>query len=78
MTDYNFNKLNKHYPEKLYERYNIKGGSLELDFEMIYNELGHKIGAMRFGEPDYERISNRIINDIKDEYIKGVCFDNEI
>ncbi len=72
------NKLNKHYPEKLQERYNIKGGILELDFEMIYNELGHKIGAIKFGEPDYERISNRIINDIKDEYIKGVCFDNEI
>ena len=36
------------------------------------------MGAIRNGEPDYERISNRIINDIKDEYIKGVVFDNEI
>ncbi len=72
------NKLNRHYPMKLEERYNIKGGELELDFESIYNELGQKMGAIRSGEVDYERVSNRIINDLKDEYIKGVCFDNEV
>ncbi len=72
------NKLNRYYPEKLKERYNIEPSNIELDFEAIYEELGKKMGAIRNGEPDYERISNRIINDIKDEYIKGVVFDNEI
>ena len=72
------NKLNRYYPEKLKERYNIEPSNLELDFEAIYEDLGKKMGAIRNGEPDYERISNRIINDIKDEYIKGVVFDNEI
>ena len=72
------NKLNKYYPEKLYERYNIKCDSLDLDFEYIYEAIGKKIGAVRNGEVDYERVSNKIINDIKDEYIKGIIFDNEI
>lgn len=72
------NKLNRYYPQKLEERYNIKPNPVELDFESIYNQLGRKMGAIRNNEPDYERISNRIINDIKDEYIKGIVFDNEI
>lgn len=72
------NKLNRNYPIKLEERYGIKGGTLDLDFEEIYNVLGRKMGALRNGEVDYERVSNRIINDLKDEYVKGVCFDNEI
>lgn len=72
------NKLNRYYPEKLKERYNIEPSNIELDFERIYEDLGRQMGAIRGGEPDYERISNRIINDIKDEYIKGVIFDNEI
>lgn len=71
------NKLNKYYPKKLEERYGIKP-SISLDFEMIYEELGKKMGAVRSGEVDYERVSNRIMNDIKDEYIKGVVFDHEI
>lgn len=36
------------------------------------------MGAIRGNEVDYERVSTRIINDIKDEYIKGIVFDNEI
>lgn len=72
------NKLNRYYPEKLKERYNIEANPMGLDFESVYEILGKSMGAMRGGEPDYERISNRIINDIKDEYIKGVLFDNEV
>ena len=72
------NKLNRYYPNKLKERYNIDPNSLGLDIEMVYNELGQKMGAKRNGEVDYERVSNRLINDIKDEYIKGIVFDNEI
>ncbi len=71
------NKLNKYYPTKLEERYNITP-ALELDFEQIYDSLGRKMGAIKNNEVDYERVSKRIINDLKDEYIKGVVFDNEI
>lgn len=72
------NKLNKYYPNKLKERYGIEQNPLGLDFEMVYNELGRKMGATKNNEVDYERVSNRIINDVKDEYIKGILFDNEI
>lgn len=72
------NKLNRYYPEKLKERFNIEPSNLELDFEAIYDIIGKNIGAVKHGEIDYERVSNKIINDIKDEYIKGIVFDNEI
>lgn len=72
------NKLNRYYPEKLKERFNIEPSNLELDFETIYDIIGKNIGAVKHGEVDYERVSNKIINDIKDEYIKGIVFDNEI
>jgi len=71
------NKLNRYYPSKLQERYGIIPKH-ELDFEAIYENLGQKMGAIKNDEVDYERVSNRIINDIKDEYIKGIVFDNEI
>lgn len=71
-------KLNRYYPQKLEERYKITPTNMELDIEEAYNTLGTNMGAIRHGEVDYERVSNRIINDIKDEYIKGIVFDNEI
>ena len=61
------NKLNKYYPSKLEERYNIKSNEIGLDYEKIYEELGRKMGAIKNNEVDYERVSTRIINDIKDE-----------
>ena len=41
----------------------------------VYNNIGKQIGAYKNGEADFNRVSNKIINDIKDEYIKGVTFD---
>ena len=46
-----------------------------LNFEEVYEIIGKKIGAMKNGEPDYERINARIVNDIKLENVKGVTFD---
>ena len=71
------NKLNRYYPVKLKERYDIDS-QIELDFTEVYDKIGKKIGAYRNGETDYERVSTKIINDLKDEYIKGVLFDCEI
>ena len=71
-------KLNKYYPDKLMKRYGITPNALELDFEEAYNILAKKIGARRGEEIDYERVSNYIINDLKNEAIKGVVFDHDL
>ena len=70
-------KLNKYYPDKLKERYGIIPNPVELDIEAAYDVIAKSMGAIRSGEVDYERVSNKIINDIKGEYIKGVVFDHE-
>ena len=72
------NKLNKYYPDKLNERYNITPDPIALDMEKVYEVIARNIGAIRLGEIDYEKVSNKIINDIKNEYIKGVVFDHEL
>ena len=69
------NMLHDYYPEILEERYGIK--KLD-DYEEVYAIIGNKIGAVRGGEVDYDRVSNYIINDIKQEKIKGVTFDRKI
>ena len=67
-------KLNSYYPKLLKERYNID--KLTDDFSFIYDKIGKKIGALiRGGEVDYDKVSLTIINDIKNEYIKGITFD---
>lgn len=71
------NKLNKYYPDKLKERYEITSQNV-LDLEEVYDIIGRKMGAIKNNEVDYERVSTKIINDLKDEYIKGIVFDNEI
>ena len=65
-------KLFRLYPKILKERYNVS--NIE-DIEDVYETIGKKIGAIKNGEPDYERISFRIVNDLKQEHIKGVTFD---
>lgn len=64
--------LKKYYPEKLEELYNITDLS---DYEEVYSVIGKKIGAMKNHEVDYERVSIKILNDIKNEKIKGITFD---
>ena len=44
----------------------------------VYERIGKSIGAFKHGEVEYDRVSNKIINDLKNEYIKEVTFDNEI
>lgn len=69
------NKLNNFYPFFLKERYNIEKMDNE-DLENIYNIIGKRIGAVvSGGEIDYDRVSKTILEDIKNERIKGVTFD---
>ena len=67
--------LDKYYPQILKMRYNIEKFDID-NITEIYDSIGKKIGAIVRGqEVDYERISNAILNDIKQEYIKGITFD---
>lgn len=73
---YILKKLSMYYPDKLQEYYGLE----KVDDENImeaYEIIGKKIGAMRNGEVDYERVSTKIINDIKLEKIKGITFDRK-
>lgn len=69
---YILNMLDKYYPNILKTRYNID--KLD-DLMTAYEIIGVKIGAIKSGEPDYDRINNYIVNDIRGEYVKGITFD---
>ena len=65
--------LNNYYPNLLKERYNVEPFSDVLE---AYETIGKKIGAFKNGEVEYEKVSIKILNDIKGEYLKGVTFDD--
>lgn len=67
-------KLDLFYKDILKKRYNL--GYLDEDLVVVYDSIGRKIGAIiSGGEIDYDRVSNAILNDIKQEYVKGITFD---
>ena len=68
------NKLEKNYKETLKSRYNIN--YIDDDICITYDAIGRKIGAIiSGGEIDYTRVSDTILNDIKNEYVKNITFD---
>lgn len=66
-------KLHEYYPTILKERYGVT--DIE-DFEQVYETIANKIGAIKNKEVDYQRVSKKIVNDIKSESIKNITFDN--
>lgn len=71
---YILQKLEKYYPLLLKTRYNID--YVDEDLCETYDAIGKKIGAIiSGGEIDYNRVSDYILNDIKNEYIKNITFD---
>ena len=66
-------KLDKYYKDILKSRYNLD--ELSDDYEYNYGVIAKNIGAIKNGEIDYQRVSLFIINDIKNEVIKGITFD---
>lgn len=67
-------KLNTYYKDKLESRYGLK--ELTDDYEYNYEIIGKRLGTLeKGGEIDYSRVSLFIINDIKNERIKGITFD---
>ena len=69
------NKLNEYYPDILKSRYNLDFVDNDL-LDEVYDTIGRKIGAViSGGEIDYDRVSKTILEDIKNERIKGITFD---
>ena len=69
------NKLNNYYPDILKSRYNLDSIDNDL-LDEVYDTIGRKIGAViSGGEIDYDRVSKTILEDIKNERIKGITFD---
>lgn len=67
-------KLYELYPELLESRYGIT--ELDEDFIETYDAIAARRGALsRGGVADYEKVSNIIINDLKNGYIGKVTFD---
>lgn len=69
------NKLNEYYPDILKSRYNLDYVDNDL-LDEVYDTIGRRIGAVvSGGEIDYDRVSKTILEDIKNERIKGITFD---
>ena len=68
------NKLDKYYNVILKNRYGVD--HVDEDLCVTYDTIGKKIGArISGGEIDYDRVSTFIVNDMKQDTIKGVTFD---
>ena len=67
---YILNTLGKYYPEILNSRYKIDKVT-----DDSFDIIAKNIGAISNGEGDYTRVYKMIINDVKQEYIKGITFD---
>lgn len=68
------NKLDKYYNNILKSRYGVD--HVDEDLCVTYDAIGKKIGArISGGEIDYDRVSTFIVNDMKQDVIKGVTFD---
>lgn len=69
------NKLSELYPNILKERYGIDEFNMDI-VEESYEAIGKKYGCLiKGGEIDYERVSNQVINDVRNEAVKGITFD---
>lgn len=71
---YILNTLEKYYPEILKTRYKVN--NIDEDICITYDIIGKNIGAIiSGGEIDYNRVSEYVLNDIKNEYINEITFD---
>ncbi len=68
------NMLHDYYPSILEERYGLTS---VIDVDLAYETIAKRIGALRGNEVDYDKVSTRIVNDMKNEYIKGITFDRK-
>ena len=65
------NTLHKNYPFILKSHYNI----IDSDIMTMYEIIAKKIGAYHNNEVDYEKVSEKVYNDVISGNIKGVTYD---
>lgn len=71
---YILRKLYELYPQKLFERYGIE--ELDEDFIEAYELIGRKRGKLsKGGIVDYDKVSEIILNDLKNGYFEEITFD---
>ena len=73
---YILKQLSEYYPEKLFENYGVRKVTDENMLE-VYETIAHQIGAVKRDEVDYEKVSLKVVNDIKSEKITGITFDRK-
>ena len=69
---YIINTMLKLYPNQIKERYKLTD---EQDIIEILDKIGHKIGAIRNHETDYEKVYTTILKDLREGYLGKVTFD---
>lgn len=68
--------LSEYYPKILSENYNVLK-VVDDNILEVYAIIAKKSGYIKNGETDYDRVSLKIVNDIKLENIKGITFDRK-
>ena len=69
---YIINTMLKKYPKQLIDRYQLKNTD---DIVEILDQIGTKIGAVKSGETDYEKVYTIILKDLREGYLGRVTFD---
>ncbi len=69
---YVINKLFKLYPLNIKKRYGVDNND---DIVSTLDLIGKKIGALRNGEIDYDRVYRTVLKDLRDGYLGKVTFD---
>ena len=70
---YIINTMLKKYPDRIIERYKLTDTS---DIVEILDQIGKKIGAIRNGETDYEKVYTIILKDLREGFLGRVTFDD--
>ena len=63
------------YQDNIINRYNLTDTS---DIVTILDQIGKKIGAIRNGETDYEKVYNTVLKDLHAGYLGKITFDRNI
>ncbi len=66
------NNLKNYYPNILTEKYNVDSN---LEIIELFEAIGSKFGIKASDDNLYEKVAERIYNDVKNEKIKGITFD---
>ena len=62
----------KLYPDNIISRYGVNNDE---DIVNILDGIGKKIGAVRNGEVDYDRVFTKVLRDLRDGYLGKITFD---